>query len=274
MARYNQRTNSRRNPNAAEGKKRRPARSKGGKSPAPETDILYGQHTVLEALANPERKVRRFLASDNAARRFGDQLEAAGSKPEIVSISAITRITGPEAVHQGLLLEAVPLPDRDLQSIIERPGPIVVLDQITDPHNVGAVLRSCAAFGAAGLVMTARHSPGASSVLAKSASGALEHVPIAKVTNLSKALEELKASHVTCLGLDSAGDSELEELAAGSDRIALVLGAEGKGLRQKTRETCSHLVRVEMPGAIRSLNVSNAAVLALYIATRTARPAP
>ncbi|MEM7425266.1 MAG: 23S rRNA (guanosine(2251)-2'-O)-methyltransferase RlmB [Pseudomonadota bacterium] len=255
---------------------RRPGRGKRGTAPGdarrnpyavPECETLYGLHTVLEALGNPRRKVRRFLASENAAKRFETQIAASGHQPEVVRTSEITRMTGPDAVHQGLLLDASPLPAPELSQLIARPGPIVVLDQITDPHNVGAVLRSCAAFAAAGLVMTARHSPSASSVLAKSASGALEHVPIAKVTNLARAIEELKDSGVHCVGLDSDADDILEHAVSGDGRTALVLGAEGKGLRQKTRETCSVLVRLDMPGAIRSLNVSNAAALALYIAT-------
>ncbi len=234
----------------------------------PETETLYGQHTVLEALRNPQRKFKKFLASENALRRFGDVIGAAGLQPEIVRTSDITKLTGPEAVHQGLYLAADPLPSPELKHLISRDGPIIVLDQITDPHNAGAVLRSCAAFAAAGIVMTARHSPSASSVLAKAASGALEHVPISKVTNLARAIEELKDAGAFCIGLDSEGETTLEVAVRQEARIALVLGAEGKGLRQKTRATCSALARVDMPGAIRSLNVSNAAALALYIATR------
>ena len=170
-----------------------------------------------------------------------------------------------------MLLEAKPLPSPELEELITNDGPIVVLDQITDPHNVGAVLRSCAAFSAAGLVMTARRSPSASSVLAKAASGALEHVPIAKVANLARAIGTLQAAGVICVGLDSEGEHILEEAVPSEGRTAIVLGAEGKGLRQKTRETCSALARLDMPGAIRSLNVSNAAALALYIASKKGR---
>ena len=253
--------------------KTRDKKSAGGRArnpyAVPDIEQLYGQHTVLEALRNPQRKVKRFFASENAVKRFADVIEASGLTPEVVRTAEITKLTGPEAVHQGLLLETKPLPSPKLEQLIARPGPIVVLDQITDPHNVGAVLRSCAAFSAAGIVMTARHSPSASSVLAKSASGALEHVPVSKVTNLARALEELKEHGVFCIGLDSEGEGILEATIPSTGRTAIVLGAEGKGLRQKTRETCSALARIDMPGAIRSLNVSNAAVLALYIATRT-----
>ncbi len=243
---------------------RRGRRSEGGQ----DTKWLYGQHTVLEALKNPARRCRRLLLTENAARRFEAVLGAADVAREIVTSGQISRLTGPEAVHQGLLLDAAPLPAPDLQSVLERAGPVVVLDQITDPHNVGAVVRSACAFAAAGLVMTARHSPSASAVLAKSASGGLEHVPLVKVTNLSKAIETLSANGVVCIGLDSTAEESLEACVQDQRRVALVLGAEGKGLRQKTMQTCDKLATVPMPGAIQSLNVSNAAALALYIADR------
>ena len=251
-----------------------PRRGPGASTPGISADgpeLLYGQHTVLEALKNPARNNLRLWASENAAKRYASALDGACLDPRIVRTAEITRKTGPEAVHQGLLLEAAPLPSCDLGMIIDRNGPVVVLDQITDPHNVGAVLRSCAAFAAAGLVMTARHSPGASAVLAKAASGALEHVPIARVANLAAAIEALKDAMIACFGLDSEADNALEPLIENETRAALVLGAEGKGLRQRTRTTCSALVRVDMPGMVASLNVSNAAAIALYIADRAAQ---
>ncbi len=269
MHKYDQRPKSGRKQAASSTQKKRSSARKSTKKASPEPDILYGRHTVIEALKNPDRRFCRFLASENAARHLAQILPVAVIAPEVVPISVIRGISGPTAVHQGVLLEAFPLPSSDLQSLMERPGLIVVMDQITDPHNVGAILRSCAAFGVAGMIMTARHSPNASSVLAKSASGALEHVPIAKVTNLSRCLKELKANQINCIGLDSDAEDELEAVVAGKSRVALVFGAEGKGLRQKTRETCTALARVDMPGAISSLNVSNAAALALYIATRS-----
>lgn len=240
------------------------AKSAGNDTP----DILFGAHTVLEALANPDRQFVRLMVTENAARRYREELTNTPIEAEQVNPGDVSRVTGPDAVHQGLVLLARPLASPSLTDIAERDGPIVVLDQITDPHNVGAIMRSCAAFAAAGLVMTSRHSPQASGVLAKSASGALEHVPIVRVTNLSSAIEELKAAGVQCIGLDSAADEVLERAIAPSLRTAIVLGAEGKGLRHKTREKCTVLARLEMPGAIASLNVSNAAVLALYIAAR------
>jgi 23S rRNA (guanosine2251-2'-O)-methyltransferase len=167
-------------------------------------------------------------------------------------------------VHQGVLIEAEPLKPKRLDALGET-NLVLVLDQVTDPHNVGAILRSAVAFGAGALITTARHSPQESGVLAKSASGALEHIDHIEVKNLAEALGELHEAGFQTIGLDSDGPAELEKTFSGK-KIALVLGAEGKGLRQKTRETVTALARLDMPGAIRSLNVSNAAAVALYAA--------
>jgi 23S rRNA (guanosine2251-2'-O)-methyltransferase len=169
----------------------------------------------------------------------------------------------PDAVHQGLLAEADPLPSPDIDTLAME-GIVLVLDQITDPHNVGAILRSAAAFAAKAIVTTARHSPEATGVLAKAASGALELVPMVIVQNLARALNELNDRGFHTVGLDSEGTEDLGKVAL-QPPLALVLGAEGKGLRQLTRETCRTVARLDMPGEIKSLNVSNAAVLALYI---------
>jgi 23S rRNA (guanosine2251-2'-O)-methyltransferase len=234
--------------------------------------ILYGWHTVTAALANPARRIRRLLATENALRRLAEEGLALAIEPELVRPDAIAARLTSDAVHQGLLAEADPLPSPAIETLDTASGVVLVLDQITDPHNVGAILRTAAAFAVVAIVTTARHSPEATGVLAKSASGALEWVPIVTVQNLARALAALRERGFLVVGLDSAGS---EDLAATDLRppLALVLGAEGKGLRQGTRAQCDRLARLDLPGAIKSLNVSNAAVLALYIAARGCAPA-
>jgi 23S rRNA (guanosine2251-2'-O)-methyltransferase len=225
--------------------------------------ILYGWHTVTMALANPARRIRKLLLTENAARRLTDENIETRIAPELVRPQEIDRLLSPDAVHQGLLAEADPLPSPAIESL-KQEGMVLVLDQITDPHNVGAILRSAAAFAVKAIVTTARHSPEATGVLAKAASGALELVPMVTVQNLARALTALNERGFQTVGLDSEGSQDLGEVAL-QEPLALVLGAEGKGLRQLTRETCSVVARLDMPGEIRSLNVSNAAVLALYV---------
>jgi 23S rRNA (guanosine2251-2'-O)-methyltransferase len=226
--------------------------------------ILYGWHTVTAALANPARRFHRLLATENAARRLAEENIVVPISPELVRPDAIAGRLGPDAVHQGLLAETDPLPSPHIEEFVPE-GIILALDQITDPHNVGAILRSAAAFAVTAIVITARHSPEATGVLAKAASGALEHVPLVSVTNLARGLASLKERGCLLVGLDSTGD---RDLAAAELRapLVLVLGAEGKGLRQLTRTTCDVVARLDLPGAIKSLNVSNAAALALYVA--------
>jgi 23S rRNA (guanosine2251-2'-O)-methyltransferase len=226
--------------------------------------ILYGWHTVTLALANPKRKIRKLFVTENALRRLEeDNIPLNKLTPEMVRPSVIDQRLGPDAVHQGLLAEADPLPALDIDEL-PQDGIVLVLDQITDPHNVGAILRSAAAFAVKAVVTTARHSPEATGVLAKSASGALEMVPLVIVQNLARALNEMKEHGFLTVGLDSEGDTNLAETELRAP-LALVLGAEGKGLRQLTRETCGTVARLDMPGEIKSLNVSNATALALYI---------
>jgi 23S rRNA (guanosine2251-2'-O)-methyltransferase len=241
---------------------RRPA-WRGHERDADDLVILYGWHTVAAALANPQRRIRKLLLTENAARRLAEEHIDTRVTPEIVRPALIDQRLGPDAVHQGLLAEADALPSPGMDTLAQQ-GIVLVLDQITDPHNVGAILRSAAAFAVKAIVTTARHSPEATGVLAKSASGALELVPLVTVQNLARALEEMHDFGFMTVGLDSQGS---ENLAAVSLRqpLALVLGAEGKGLRQLTRQTCSVVARLDVPGEIKSLNVSNAAVLALYI---------
>jgi len=235
--------------------------------------ILYGWHTVKAALENPARRIRRLFATENAARRLAEDglaldVLSPDVETELVRPDAIAHRLGPDAVHNGLLAEADPLPSPELDEL-EPAGIVLVLDQITDPHNVGAILRTAAGFAVAAVVTTARHSPEATGVLAKSASGALEYVPIVTVQNLARALELLRERGYLLVGLDSTGDIDLGDAPLRAP-LALVLGAEGKGLRQLTRATCDRVARLDLPGRIKSLNVSNAAALALYIASKRA----
>ena len=242
-------------------------RQEAPQSPPAGSVWLYGLHTVREALDNPVRKIRRMFITRNAVPRLG--LAEPLSLPfpaEIVEPREIDRLVGTEAVHQGVVIEAMPLKPKKLSALTDT-SLVLVLDQVTDPHNVGAILRSGVAFSAGALITTARHSPTESGVLAKSASGALEHIDHIEVRNLADALEELHAAGFQTVGLDSDGPAQLEDTFSGG-KIALVLGAEGKGLRQKTRATVTALARLDMPGVIRSLNVSNAAAVALYAARR------
>ena len=231
--------------------------------------ILYGWHTVKAALENPDRRILRLLATENAVRKLADEGIALPVEPDLVRPDAIDARLGPDAVHQGLLAEAEPLHAPAIAEL-EPTGLVLVLDQITDPHNVGAILRSAAAFAVRAIVTTARHSPEATGVLAKSASGALELVPMVTVQNLARGMEELRQRGFLLVGLDSEGEQDLADIALRSP-LALVLGAEGKGLRQLTKTNCDHLARIDVPGAIKSLNVSNAAALALYVASRALR---
>ncbi len=236
---------------------RRRRQAEGWKAPAlaPDQVHLYGLHTVRAALDNPERQIIKLSVSQNAAQRL--QLPELSTLPypvETVLPSDLDKVLGPEAIHQGVMLETRPLPVRRLEALKDSPL-LLVLDQVTDPHNVGAV------------ITTQRHSPTESGVLAKTASGALELIPYIQVTNLADALDELHKLGFLTIGLDSEGPEPLEGTLSG-ERIALVMGAEGKGLRQKTRATCKALARLDMPGAIKSLNVSNAAAIALYATQR------
>jgi 23S rRNA (guanosine2251-2'-O)-methyltransferase len=230
------------------------------------TVILYGWHTVKAALENPQRRIRRLFATENAARRLAQEGVPLRAELEPVRPEMIARRLSPDAVHNGVLAEADPLPSPELDEI-ERSDLVLVLDQITDPHNVGAILRTAAAFDVAAVVTTARHSPQASGVLAKSASGALEYVSLITVPNLARAIEQLRERGFLVIGLDSGGGDDLAGTAVRAP-LALILGAEGKGLRQLTRASCDYLARLDLPGRIKSLNVSNAAALALYIARK------
>jgi 23S rRNA (guanosine2251-2'-O)-methyltransferase len=227
--------------------------------------LIFGIHAVEAALANPSRAIAKLYLTDNAERRLQESLANRRMAHERVLPKDLDRRLGADTVHQGALVEVEPLPEPSLAELVARGEgrPIIALDQVTDPHNVGAILRSGAAFGAAGLVMTRRHSPPLDGALAKSASGALELVPVALVQNLSRTIAELKEHFCTILGLDGEAEHLIENEPL-TGRVALLLGAEGKGLRELTRQSCDRLVRISTRGAIGSLNVSNAAAIALH----------
>lgn len=232
-----------------------------------ETTILYGWHPVVEALRNGKRAIRRLLATENSAARLHEELGAPlPMEPEIVRPHEISALVEADAVHQGLYLEADPLPSPTLETLSGK-RVVLALDQITDPHNVGAIVRTAAAFGVEAIITTARHSPAATGVLAKSASGGLEHVPFMIVRNLADSLIALGERGFQRIGLDSEGEANIDELQLRLP-LVLVLGSEGKGLRQRTRECCDAIGRLDMPGMIKSLNVSNAAAISLYAVTK------
>jgi len=234
----------------------------------PSRPRFWGRHAVAAALDNPNRKVLRAWATRDAAAFMKFPKEVAVTMADVADLG---RLVPHDAPHQGVVVEVEPLEDvwldEILQSADER-AVIIILDQVTDPHNVGAILRSAAAFGAAGIVTQDRHSPPESGVVAKSASGALERVPWARVVNLARALEEIGEAGFWRIGMTGEAEIALAE-ALGSPRVALALGAEGAGLRPNTREHCDALARLPISDAVESLNVSNAAAVALYAASIT-----
>jgi 23S rRNA (guanosine2251-2'-O)-methyltransferase len=224
---------------------------------------IYGHHAVGAALANPERKILR-LAQAGA----GEVPVVEGHEWEQVPPEVLESWLPPRAVHQGLAAKVHPLPDRGIEDVIAAAGgqehaQVMILDQVTDPQNVGAILRSAAAFGALAVILTERHAAPESGALAKAASGALEYVPLIRVANLARALELLKKGGFWIAGLAAEGSQTLAD-AKLTGKVGLALGAEGPGLRRLTREHCDLLVRLPTGGAIDHLNVSNAAAVALY----------
>jgi len=237
------------------------------KRAAPATGLwLYGHHAVAAALANPRRKAKRLVLTDRAAQSL-DAKAMARARHEIVEADAVARLLPQGAVHQGIALECEPLPARDVSELAPASESarniVVVLDQISDPHNVGAILRSAAAFGAAGVIVQDRHAPPESGVLAKTASGALDIVPYISVVNIARALKELGEMDYWRVALTGDGEQLLKE-AIGTRNIVLVLGSEGSGLRRLVREHCDTAAYVPITSAMESLNVSNAAAVALY----------
>lgn len=229
--------------------------------------FLYGLHTVRAAIENPRRKIIKLLATENAWERL--DMGDVGQMPcpvEFTDGRNLDRLVGKDAIHQGIVAQVHPLRAKSLDQLQDTQL-IVVLDEVTDPHNVGAIMRSAVALGAGAIISPIRNSAQESGVLAKSASGALEMIDHIEVKNLGQAIEELHFVGFQTIGLDSEGPKDLEATFS-AKQIALVLGAEGKGLRHKTRQIVSDLARLDMPGPIKSLNVSNAAALSLYAAHR------
>ena len=240
---------------------------------AAETVWLFGLHAVRDALMNPARQRLRLVATRNAADRLAEAIAAAGMTPEIVDPRRFDAPLAPDSVHQGAALEVRPLDWGGLEAVAAagagRPL-VVLLDRVTDPHNVGAILRSAEVFGARAVIAPIRHGAPETGALAKAASGALERQPYLRVTNLAEAMGTLKGMGYVLFGLDGTAAVTLDAaVASAAGRpLGLVLGAEGAGLRERTRETCDSLVRIPAAGGFGSLNVSNAAAVALYAATR------
>jgi 23S rRNA (guanosine2251-2'-O)-methyltransferase len=243
--------------------------------------MLYGIHPVATAWVNPDRNCRHLYGTPPALAAFADTIEEAQrldiKRPPAIAVDrdAIERMLPPGAVHQGLALDAEPLPEVGLDDVLIAAGAgpvvLVILDQVTDPHNVGAILRSAAALGARGVIVQTRHAPEISGVLAKSASGAVEIVPLLHETNLSRTIERLREEGFFVAGLDEEGEAELADIDFG-ERVVLALGAEGEGLRRLVAEHCTALVKLPTQPPIGSLNVSNAAAIGLYeIARRRPR---
>lgn len=237
---------------------------------AAETVWLFGLHAVRDALANPARKKLRLIVTKNAYDKLAETIAESGMQPEIVEPRSFKAPLDPQSVHQGAALEVKPLDWGRLADCAigseDRPQRLILLDRVTDPHNVGAVLRSAEVFGANAVIGTRHHSAPETGALAKTASGALERQPYLRQRNLADTIVELQAMGYLVLGLDGDAEVTIEETLEGRrDRpVALVLGAEGPGLREKTKETVDHLVKIEFSGAFGSLNVSNAAAVALY----------
>ncbi|QHQ34132.1 23S rRNA (guanosine(2251)-2'-O)-methyltransferase RlmB [Algicella marina] len=236
---------------------------------------LFGIHSVRDALLNPARNRHRLIVTKNAADRLGEAITASGMEPEIADARKFSAPIDPQSVHQGAALEVDPL---DWGSVSEQCAPrggaplVLLLDRVSDPHNVGAVLRSAEVFGARAVIAPHRHSAPETGALAKTASGALERQPYLRIPNLASAMTSLREMGYTLIGLDGDGDEEIgPACVAAADRpLALILGSEGPGLRALTRETCDTIARIPAAGVFGSLNVSNAAAIALY-AAKTSR---
>lgn len=248
------------------------AKEQAKRQAANETVWLFGLHAVRDALMNPKRVRLRLVVTRNALDRLGDAVGISGMEPEISDPRKFAAPLDPNSVHQGAALEVKALDWGTVEDIAvgsgddSKPARIVLLDRVTDPHNVGAILRSAEVFGARAVIAMQRHAAPETGALAKTASGALERQPYLRVRNLADTMEALKSMGYFVIGMDGEADQTIEQAIEGKrDRaIALVMGAEGPGLREKTKETCDALVKIDFAGGFGSLNVSNAAAVALY----------
>ena len=247
---------------------------KGPRNKVDADNFLWGRHPVLAALANPARRgMGRLMVTEDRAAEIERENLANGHRIEVIDSTALARMLPAGAVHQGMVFKVQPLEGVSLEDIAEdAQGVIVMLDQLTDTQNVGAIFRSALAFGAKGIVVQDRHSPALAGALAKAAVGATERLPCARVTNLSRALEKLADMGWRAVALDGAAELTLEE-ALDSRPTVLVMGSEGDGVRRLVAEHCDVLAKIPMPGGFESLNVSNAAAIALYEAARAQRSA-
>ena len=256
--------------------KKAPRGRQGGKSVVASEGWLYGDHAVVAALANPARKFRRLVLTRSKFEALDEETKGRIEEqiaPEFADKDAIARLLPDNAIHQGIALLPSPLPDHTIEDLLGNPDlaiqVVAVLDQVTDPQNVGAILRSAAAFNVAAVIMPDRHSPPITGVLAKAASGAVETVPIIRVGNLSRALDQLAEQGFWRIGLDGQAEQELSQAAATLEKVAIVLGAEGKGLRQLTTQKCDLLAKLPISSRVESLNVSNAAAITFYELARS-----
>jgi len=244
-------------------------KEKARRASAAATVWLFGLHAVRDALMNPEREKLRLIVTKNAADKLGEAIQVSGIAPEVQDARKFDAPLDKGSVHQGAALEVKPLNwgGVDRLADIGPKGRVICLDRVTDPHNVGAILRSAEVFGAAAVIAPARHSAPETGALAKTASGALERQPYLRVPNLANTMEALRGMGFTLIGLDGEADMAVETAVAGTNGpIALILGAEGPGLREKTKETCDILAKIPYASDFGSLNVSNAAAVSLYAA--------
>ena len=271
-------------------KRKHPSGQKRSKNHKPKTSIktasarednaeyfwIYGVHAALAALSNPSRPCKRVVASATLGKTLGERLKKAHQtvpgRPKIEKIDreGINLLLPKNSIHQGIALFAGPLAEVSLEKIVRNEGTIVILDQASDPRNIGAVLRSAAAFGASGVIVQDRHAPPVTGTLCKAASGAADWVPLVRAVNLARALNALKEAGYWCVGLDGKAKETLAE-ADLSGKVALVLGSEGEGLRRLTRDSCDLFVRVPIRDQVESLNLSTAAAIALYELKRGGR---